>query len=48
MNKKTYKTPTMQVVKLQHQSHILAGSEVAAPTSASFDDYKDGDFDWNE
>ncbi len=26
MNKKDYQKPTMQVVKLQHQCHILAGS----------------------
>ena len=36
----------MKVVKLQHRSHILAGSP--APTSANFDPYTDGDFDWNE
>ena len=27
MNKKDYQKPTMQVVKLQHQSHILVASE---------------------
>lgn len=26
MEKKTYEKPTMKVVKLQHQCHILAGS----------------------
>lgn len=26
MNKKTYEKPTMIVVKLQQQSHLLAGS----------------------
>ena len=26
--KKDYQTPTMKVVKLQHQCHILAGSQV--------------------
>ena len=26
MNKKVYQEPTMMVVKLQHQSHILAAS----------------------
>lgn len=26
MNKKTYEKPTMMVVKLQHQSHLLAES----------------------
>jgi hypothetical protein len=28
MNKKDYQKPTMKVVKLQHRSHIMAGSEV--------------------
>ena len=28
MNKKDYQKPTMKVVKLQHQGHILAGSQV--------------------
>ena len=28
MNKKDYQKPTMKVVKLQHQCHILAGSQV--------------------
>ena len=27
MNKKDYQKPTMKVVKLQHQGHIMAGSE---------------------
>ena len=26
MNKKAYQQPTMNVVKIQHQSHILSGS----------------------
>jgi len=26
MKKKVYQTPTMQVVKLQHQSHLLQAS----------------------
>ena len=26
MNKKDYQTPTMQVVKLQHQAHLLQAS----------------------
>jgi hypothetical protein len=28
MKKKDYQKPTMKVVKLQHQCHILAGSQV--------------------
>ena len=27
MKRKDYQKPTMQVVKLQHQCHILAGSD---------------------
>ncbi len=39
MNKKDYQKPTMKVVQLQHQSHILAGSatgNVNATMSGSF------------
>lgn len=28
MKKKDYQKPTMKVVQLKHQSHILAGSQV--------------------
>ena len=28
MKRKDYQKPTMKVVKLQHQCHILAGSQV--------------------
>ena len=28
MKRKNYETPTMKVVQLQHQCHILAGSQV--------------------
>ena len=38
MNRKEYQKPTMQVVKLQHQCHILAGSG----GSGSLNDYN-----WN-
>ncbi len=42
MNKKDYLKPTMKVVKLQHQCHILSGSGVGAMRSgygtASTDD----------
>ena len=40
MKRKTYMTPTMNIVKLQHQSHLLAGSPVE---SAGVQDYK-----WND
>ena len=33
MIKKEYMKPTMQVVKVQHQSHILAGSLRSAKSS---------------
>lgn len=33
MNKKDYLKPTMEVVKLQHQCHILAGSGVQSMRS---------------
>ncbi len=43
MKKKKYKQPTMRVVQLKQRQRLLTGSgEAAAPTSASFDDYKDG------
>ena len=32
MNKKDYEKPTMQVVKLKQQCHILAGSATGAAT----------------
>ena len=40
MKRKVYQTPTMQVVKLQHQSHLMVGSE---RTRENLRDY-----DWNE
>ena len=45
MKKKEYERPTMQVVQLQQQQQLLAGSN-PAPNSASIEDYKDGDFSW--
>jgi hypothetical protein len=33
MNKKDYQKPTMKVVKLQHQGHIMAGSPYETSTS---------------
>ena len=45
MKRKDYQKPTMKVVKLQHQSHILAGSEVR---SAGVQDYiKQSDDYWD-
>ena len=38
MNRKEYQKPTMQVVKLQHQCHILAGSNGQAGVQ---------DYNWN-
>ena len=31
MNKKEYMTPQMRVVRMKHQSHILAGSSKSVP-----------------
>ena len=47
MKKKEYERPTMQVVKLEQQPQLLAGSN-PAPNSASIDDYQDGSFSWAE
>ena len=33
MKKKVYQTPTMQVVKLQQQTHLMAGSGVQSMRS---------------
>lgn len=33
MKKKDYQTPTMQVVKLQQQTHLMAGSGVQSTRS---------------
>ena len=38
MKRKDYEKPTMQVVKLQHQCHILAGSNGQAGVQ---------DYNWN-
>jgi len=49
MIKKDYMKPTMQVVKVQHQSHILAGSLRNVKSSGLdseddllYEDYEDG------
>jgi len=39
MNRKEYQKPTMQVVKLQQQCHILAGSNGQAGVQ---------DYNWND
>ena len=46
MKKKDYEKPTMQVVEVRQQAQLLAGSDKAAPTGASFEDYEDGEFSW--
>ena len=50
MKKNAYQKPMTIVIKLQQRHHILAASEVAEEptTTASFDDYEDGTFNWNE
>jgi len=45
MKKKQYLRPSVEVVELRQQQHLLAGSN-SAPNSASFEDYQDGDFSW--
>jgi hypothetical protein len=41
MKRKEYVKPSMELVKLQQQPQLLAGSN-PAPTGAEFDDYEDG------
>ena len=36
MRKKNYLKPMMQVVKLQQQQHLLAGSDVSATMNGTF------------
>ena len=45
MKRKEYERPTMEVVELQQQQQLLAGSN-PAPNSATIDDYEDGEFTW--
>ena len=45
MKKKQYEKPSIQVVELQQQQQLLAGSN-PAPNSATIDDYEDGEFTW--
>lgn len=45
MKKKTYRKPTTQVVLLQHECHLLAGSEHSTDSNAlSQDDYESVDW----
>ena len=37
MKRKDYQKPTMKVVKLQHQCHILAGSQVESVGMQNYD-----------
>ena len=46
MIKKEYIKPTMRVVKLQHQSHILAGS-LRSVKSSGLDSEDDFEYDKN-
>ncbi len=50
MNKKDYQKPTMKVVQLKHQSHILAGSPYSMQTTGGREQLSDGtnDLGWNE
>lgn len=43
MQKKEYQRPTVDVVELKQQQHLLAGS-----VTAEFEDYQDGAFSWDE
>ena len=43
--KKKFEKPSIQVVELQQQQQLLAGSN-PAPNSATIDDYEDGEFTW--
>ena len=44
--KKKFEKPSMQVIELQQRTMLLAGSDKAAPNSASIEDYEDGVFTW--
>ena len=43
--KKKYEKPSMRVHELKQRARLLVGSN-PAPTSASFEDYGDGEFSW--
>lgn len=48
--KKTYKNPEMEIVKIQHNIHLLAGSEVEAKgdygSGITLGGREDEDLDW--
>jgi hypothetical protein len=45
MKRKHYEAPAAEVVAVQQQLQLLAGSN-PAPNSASIDDYENGEFSW--
>ena len=45
MKRKDYEKPTMQVVKLQHQTHLLAGSGEETQ-QAQREDYESLEWEW--
>ena len=47
MKKKFYEKPSVEVVVLNQQTQLLAGSN-PAPDQAIFDDYEDGEFSWED
>ncbi len=47
MKKKQYEKPSVEVVVLNQQHALLAGSN-PAPNQATFDDYEDGEFSWDD
>ena len=47
MRKREYKEPTMEELEFEQLPTLLVGSD-SAPTSASFEDYENGEFSWDE
>jgi len=47
MKRKDYRIPKTKVVNLQQRQQLLVGSNPAS-TSATIDDYKDGEFSWED
>ena len=41
MKRKDYKKPTMKVVKLQQQTHLLAGSSDAGVEDYNYNEYRE-------
>ena len=48
MNKKDYQKPTMQVVELQQECHILAGSNTQSTTTATRTSYGTASGDYEQ